>query len=182
MSDAALRSNLAQFARQAAGASPARIGLVTSYDPATHSVKVEVQPEGVESGWMPIQTMQIGAGWGVYAAPSQGDQAVVMFIEGDAEACVCIGFLPSDVDRPPNVPAGEIHLVHKAGAYLKLLSDGSIASNGTWAHTGDMTVTGDVHVTKTLTADTDVKTGTISLKTHKHGGVQSGASQTTTPV
>jgi hypothetical protein len=44
------------------------------------------------------------------------------------------------------------------------------------------TVTGDVHVTGTVTGDTDVKTGAISLKTHKHGGVTTGSGQTGAPV
>lgn len=46
----------------------------------------------------------------------------------------------------------------------------------TLALDGDMTCTG------TITATTDVIGGGISLKGHKHGGVQSGGSQTSIPV
>ncbi len=39
-----------------------------------------------------------------------------------------------------------------------------------------------VSITSTVTVSGDVTAGGISLKTHKHGGVQSGPSQTGTPV
>jgi phage baseplate assembly protein V len=39
-----------------------------------------------------------------------------------------------------------------------------------------------VSITSTVTVSGDVTAGGISLKTHKHGGVQSGGSQTSTPV
>lgn len=43
-------------------------------------------------------------------------------------------------------------------------------------------ITGNLHATGTLTGDTDVVAGNISGKSHKHGGVQPGNSQTTVPV
>lgn len=39
-----------------------------------------------------------------------------------------------------------------------------------------------VSITSTVTVSGDVTAGGISLQTHKHGGVQSGGSQTSTPV
>src|ERR1700733_4193944 len=42
-----------------------RHGLVTSYDPKNHLAKVAFQPEGQESGWLPIETGHIGAGYGI---------------------------------------------------------------------------------------------------------------------
>jgi phage baseplate assembly protein V len=39
-----------------------------------------------------------------------------------------------------------------------------------------------VSITSTVTVSGDVTAGGISLKTHKHGGVQGGSSQTSTPV
>jgi hypothetical protein len=44
------------------------------------------------------------------------------------------------------------------------------------------TINGDVQVNGTLTASTDVIGGGKSLKTHKHGGVTTGAGQTGVPV
>lgn len=39
-----------------------------------------------------------------------------------------------------------------------------------------------VSITSTVTVSGDVTAGGISLKTHKHGGVQGGGSQTSTPI
>jgi phage baseplate assembly protein gpV len=43
-------------------------------------------------------------------------------------------------------------------------------------------INGDVEVTGKINTTGDVIAGSISLQTHKHGGVQSGGSQTSTPV
>lgn len=47
---------------------------------------------------------------------------------------------------------------------------------------GPVTVINDLTSNATITGATDVKTGAISLKTHKHGGVTVGAGQTGVPV
>lgn len=116
-----------------------RLGLVTSYDPSTYSVKVTIQPEGFETGWLPICVLMAGNGWGIYAAPANGDQCAVSFQEGDREVGFVTGFVPNDIDRPPPVPSGEIWAVQKSGAFLKLTATG-IQSSGAWTHTGTMTV------------------------------------------
>lgn len=46
----------------------------------------------------------------------------------------------------------------------------------------DGLVHGDIKVTGTVTGQTDVVSGAISLKTHRHGGVQTGAAFTLTAV
>lgn len=46
---------------------------------------------------------------------------------------------------------------------------------------GDTKITGNLHVTGTITGDTDVQTGSISLKNHIHPGVQTGTGTTGTP-
>jgi len=62
------------------------------------------------------------------------------------------------------------------------LSAGSLALAPVSGNAGaDGKVHGDIELTGTLTADTDVKTGTISLKNHKHTA-PSGGGLTTTPV
>lgn len=180
-----------------------KFGLVTSYDPDNHLVKVNVQPEGVETGWLPLQVAHAGNGFGIYAAPNIGDQAVVHFLEGDREVGWCSGFMPNDVDKPPSVPAGEIHLIHGQGQFVKLLADGSIsaqagagdtavsllmkadgtiASKGSWTHTGTWHVTDEVTADKSVTATVDVVGGGKHLKTHVHSGVQAGGSNTGQPV
>lgn len=165
--------------------SPPRVGLVTSYDPDNFAVKVSLQPSGTETGWMPIVTSLSGNGFGIYAGPSQDDQAVVVFQEGSVEVGFCIGFLPSTVDQPPNVPAGEILVQHTSGALLHFLADGSvqltapaglkIAANT--AITGNLTVSGDV--TDHAPGNTaSMKVHRDAYDTHVHPGVQSGAAST----
>lgn len=171
-----------------------RIGIITSYDPDAYAAKATIQPDEIETGWLPIQALQAGNGWGVYAPPSEGDQVVLVFVQGDAESGVILGALPSDEDRPPPVPQGEVWVVSEgAEQFLKLTADG-IKSKGSWAHEGefavtgpvtidgDTTSTGDLTADGTLTGTTDVVGGGKHLKTHTHGGVQSGGSQTLAPT
>jgi hypothetical protein len=50
-----------------------RHGLVTSYDPDKHLAKVMFQPEGQESGWIPIETGHIGNGYGIATGLTPGN-------------------------------------------------------------------------------------------------------------
>lgn len=180
MSYAALRSNLGGLAQMAAaGFAPPKVGIVTSYDgrPGHYAVKVRLEPEGIETGWLPIMLLLPGQDWGVYAGPSVGDQALIVYQEGDNGAGICLGFLPSDEDPPPAVESGEIHLIAKnAEASILLRPDGSIASKGTWFHEGSFVAT------ENIASEADVIDGSgVSMAEHRdaynahhHGGVQTG--------
>ncbi|WP_407146229.1 hypothetical protein [Bradyrhizobium sp. ORS 86] len=106
-----------------------RHGIVTSYDPKKYLAKVTFQPEGQESGWLPIETGHIGEGYGILiglqpggggaqpagsqgggATDNQGDQVIVRFQEGDFEAGKIVQRVHSDQDTPPQVQSGEIML------------------------------------------------------------------------
>ena len=122
-----------------------RVAVVTSVDPATYSARVTIQPENVLSGWLPIASSWVGAGWGFVCAPSPNDQVIVVWQDGDAEQGLILGRFWSNTSQPPNAPAGELWLQHKTGSFIKLHNDGSIESSAaTWFHTGTMHVTGDV--------------------------------------
>lgn len=164
-----------------------RIGTVSGYDPDAYAVKVQFPPDTVESGWLPIESPFVGPGWGLQAAPTVGEQAVVVFQEGDIDAGVVTGFLFSDEDRPQSVPAGEFWLQHKSGAFFKLTNDGkaqfndghgasvvlngdgTISSAGTWTHTGDVNVHGNTAFTGQVSAN-----GHRIDETHKHTDVTAG--------
>lgn len=190
------------------------VGTVKSYDPNYHAARVQLQApatgtnlDGLLTGWLPIASMWIGNGWGMFSPPTPGNMCTIVCINGDING----GYLESrfwnDVDRPLAVEAGEFWLVHANGQYLKLTNDGkltvsdgqgatvtldgdgtitSAASN--WSHTGPMSIDGNVSITGnetvsgTVTATTDVVGGGISLKSHVHGGVEGGSSDTTPPV
>ncbi|MGI9777424.1 phage baseplate assembly protein V, partial [Pseudomonas aeruginosa] len=101
-----------------------------SYNPNTHSVKVRLQPENDETGWLSLAAAAVGNDWGVIFAPSIGDQVDVHFEEGNANSgFVCSRFF-DDQDRPMAVPSGEFWMVHKTGSFLKFTSDGKISVNG----------------------------------------------------
>jgi phage baseplate assembly protein V len=227
---------------QMAGADRAqtKIGLISGYDATNYSAKVTLQPEGIETGWIPCLSPWVGNGWGMFCPPSIGDMVEVQFEQGGSEAAfACMRFF-NDQDRPLTVAAGEFWLVHKSGGFLKLTNDGKVLINGqaeidltapalnitisgnatlsvggnitssatVWNHAGPMNIAGNTTVTGTLlstgaitgqggmaisggtgasVAGSMVITGGnvtadgIGLKTHKHGGVQGGLSDTGVP-
>jgi len=129
-----------------------KIGTISSYDPASHAVKVMAQPENYETGWMPLASPWVGNGWGMFAAPAVGDQVVIHFQEGGYEAGVAAERLYSDADRPLNVPSGEFWLVHEKGAKIRLRNDGSVEIYGADIKVGPENATLLTLVTQTFQA------------------------------
>lgn len=157
-----------------------RQGLISSYDPDTHAVKVELQPDGTLTGWIPLKSMWVGNGWGLVCAPAIGTAVEVDFQEADGGVGSAGLSFFNDVDRPPSVQAGEAWLVHESGASIKLTNDGAltltdgkgamihlaggmITSAGNWTHTGTFAANG------------------IELTTHVHTGVATGSAITGAP-
>jgi uncharacterized protein involved in type VI secretion and phage assembly len=108
-----------------------RMAIVSSYDPDRYAVKVRMQPENFETGWMPLATPGAGNGFGVFIPPAIGDQVLLTHIEGAGGSPVAVAAIYSDEDRPVvddigGCPANEIRIVHKSGARLRLLGDGQI--------------------------------------------------------
>jgi phage baseplate assembly protein gpV len=116
-----------------------RFGTVTSVDAGRHAVRVTLQPEGVLSGWLPVLSSWTGAGWGMVCMPLPGTQVLVVPQEGDAEHGVIVGAAYSDAATAPNAPLGELWMVHRSGAALKLCNDGTVRIGG------DLHVSGNVY-------------------------------------
>ena len=177
MMDAFLNMIKAQASALDQGTGQPRLGIVSSVDPSGYTARVMLQPEGVLSGWLPVLSSWIGAGWGLACPPSPGDQVLVLAQEGDAEHGIIAGRLWSATQPPPAAPSGELWLVHKSGSFLKLTNDGLVSGNAkTWV------LTGDVHVTGSVVVSGDVVAGGISLDSHRHGGVKAGSDDTQGPV
>lgn len=144
-----------------------RHGTITSVDPVNHAVKVMIEPDGIESGWIPDAV--IAAGGLKIACPSEvGTQVIVVPVEGDAEHPIVIGRIFDTVIMPPVSPAtsqpvqaGEIGIFLDGGTYLHLTQRGILIG-------GDITINGSV------TATGDITAGTISVQNHLHSGVQTG--------
>jgi uncharacterized protein involved in type VI secretion and phage assembly len=115
-----------QAQRQASTRRDETVGLITSYDPANFSVRVQLQSEQILTGWLPLCSPWIGNGWGMFAAPSVGDMVAVHFFNGDLEAGFVEGRLFNDVDRPLSVASGEFWLVHATGSFAKLTNAGQV--------------------------------------------------------
>src|ERR1700743_2183888 len=112
------------------GQAQPRFGVVTSVNPTAATVRVTLQPEGVLSGWLPVLSPWIGAGWGMMCPPAPGDQVLVLAQEGEAEQGVVVGRAFSDTQRPPTAPVGEFWLVHTSGSFIKLQNDGTVQIKG----------------------------------------------------
>jgi phage baseplate assembly protein V len=165
-----------------------RFGTISSFDANSYAARVLLQPEGVLSGWLPVLTPWVGAGWGLACPPTVGEQVLVLSQEGHAEAGVIIGGAYSEQMRPPAiggsaVPSGEAVLFHASGAYLRLANDGgfviSAASGSQVTILGDLVVTGNV-------SDQNGQHGALAdLRTaydqHWHSGVVSGSANSAAP-
>lgn len=124
----AMREQAAAVGRQRA---ITRLGTIDSFNPATYAAKVALQPEGTVTGWLPVATLWVGNGWGLFAPPSRGDQVTVEFQEGSWDAGIVLGRLFSVKAAPQAVPSGELWLVHQTGGAVKLTNDGKVLVNST---------------------------------------------------
>ncbi|MDD2878005.1 MAG: phage baseplate assembly protein V [Acidiphilium sp.] len=123
----------------------ARFGVVASFDPTAYAARVTMQPENLLSGWLPVLSGWIGAGWGMAAPLSPGDQVMVLGQEGDAEQAVVIGRVWSNAEPTPGAPVGEFWLVHQTGSFIKLKNDGTIALQAsTVSIEGNLMVSGGI--------------------------------------
>lgn len=137
--DAFLNALKAQAGALDQVAGQARFGVVTSVNTEKATARVLLQPEAVLSGWLPVLSPWVGAGWGMACPPSPGEQVLVLAQEGDAEHGVIVGRAFSDATPAPRAEAGELWLVHKSGSFVKLANDGTVRVQG------DLHVAGDVH-------------------------------------
>jgi phage baseplate assembly protein gpV len=157
----------AQAGAQDLSAGRPRFGTVVSVDPARHAAKVALQPEGVVTGWLPVLSPWVGAGWGLSVPPMQGQQVFVLPQDGEGDHGVIVGGAWSDRSPTPGAPVGEVWLVHQSGSFIKLVADGTVRVNG------DLHVNGDVYDRH---GSLDRLRGNYDA--HMHGGVQSGGGTT----
>lgn len=171
-----------QAMRAMTGQVTSRLAIVTSYDPANYAVRVQLQPEGTMSGWLPLASPWVGNGWGMFCAPSINEMVTIVFMEGQLESGVVVNRLFNDEDRPLAVDSGEFWLVHESGAFFKLQNDGAatfsdghganvtLNGDGTitsaasdWTHTGPKKIVGTLEVTGNITGDANITaTGNVA--------------------
>lgn len=137
--DALLNAWKAHSGAQDLQAGQPRFGTVTSVDPEKGTARVQLQPEGVLTGWLPVLSPWVGAGWGMSCPPSPGDQVLVLPQEGNAEHGLIVARGWSRSVPAPATPVGELWLTHRSGSYVRLLNDGTVSVRG------DLHVEGDVY-------------------------------------
>jgi len=137
--DRLLNALKAQSGAQDAGAGQPRFGSVTSVDPKAGTARVQLQPEGVLTGWLPVLSPWVGAGWGMSCPPSPGDQVLVLPQEGDAAHGMIVARSWSQAAAAPATPVGELWLTHASGSFVRLVNDGTVRVKG------DLHVDGDVY-------------------------------------
>jgi phage baseplate assembly protein gpV len=186
-------------AQDASGA-PARTGIVTSYNGATHEAKVKIQADGgdeaddgpQDTGWLPCVSLGTGSASGFYAALSPGQQVLIVHENGHNENGIVLGTVPSTTQPPPMaankigtggtaqtatavMAAGEILLVHSSGSVIRMCADGSIYLRGNVNVDGTLRVNGDIF---DRVGELDVLRQ--HYNNHTHGGVQAGGATTAT--
>jgi hypothetical protein len=124
--------------------------VVTGYRGDLHAVKVELQPSGTGTGWIQVETAQVG----LLIAPNIGDPGWLEFHENDRRAAVFVGSNHNDLNPPAKqIEAGEFYYQNKSGSSTYYKADGSITSTdkaGTVIEadgTGNATVTATTAVT-----------------------------------
>jgi phage baseplate assembly protein V len=127
--------------------------------------------------------------YGHSSVPPVGSEAVVLGLCGARAGLVAIAVEDKSV-RPKNLEEGDSCLYHLEGHRIILRKNGVLeftaktviinASEKFTIISPDTEIQGPLHVAGALSSDTDVTTGTTSLKAHIHN--QSGGGQTSTPV
>lgn len=102
-------------------------GTVTSRQLSPPSVKVMLQPYGVETGWLRIGTTYGGNGFGFLAIPPEGMTVKVIFDMGDKHSAVVIANVFNDEDTPPTLSdIDDVALVHSSGSQLYFSKNGDV--------------------------------------------------------
>lgn len=170
-----------QALQQLGARSSARFGTVSSYNPAKHLVKVLLQPENVESAWMPYMEAFAGNGWGLMCGPTVGNMALVLFLGDSPDNPVALGMFFNNQDQPPKVPSGELWAVHKTGAFLKLTTAGQVLAQDSAGST--VTLNGDGTITAGCSGGMTLNAGSLTVNApttingtlHASGTISGGA-------
>jgi phage baseplate assembly protein V len=139
-----------------------------------YQVRVTIQPEDVLSGWLPVLSPMVGAGWGLVAPPALNSQVFVIPQEGRADHGVVVGMTFSNDMMPPQpggtpVGEGQFAIVHKNGSYLLFNDDDVIVVTSrdltaTVGRNASITAQGSVHLgAPTIACDADGKGGQATV-------------------
>lgn len=149
----------------------------------------------------PLVLTPVSKGRGSVNIPDVGDIVWVMFEGSERDFPIYLGGTYSNEDIPVDKDTVDFYIdegcrisYHRGGTYsisigaTKLIMDGSLVRIvGDVKIEGDLSVEGKIHSTDSITTDSsvtairDVVGGSVSLKSHTHGGVYPGSSNTSSP-
>lgn len=178
----------------------AGFGRVVEVDLATGMVRVEAGD--VQTGWVRWSTGRAGA-TRIWSPPSIGEQVALFRPSGDIEGAFAMGgFHQNDfpaagnsarelvqfgdgavIAYDPESHTLEAHL--PSGATVSIIAAGGVtidASDGGLQIKGDVSIEGELHATGDIGSDADVTAGSVSLKHHRHTGVQAGGGTSGEPL
>lgn len=146
-----------------------QFGFVTSVDASGYNIKVMLQPDEVETGFIPYGTSVYG--W--VAPPKGGELALVLFQGGQKNVPIGAilfywdGFRAPGITTNGDTAAGEMLLRHSSGSYVKLDNTGKVLINGNTeidvtAPTLNVTTTQAINLTATNSVT--IQAPTINLK------------------
>lgn len=174
-----------------------RLGTIASVDLGAATCTVRYgDPDDDDGGaeTPPIRWLAPRAGkTRVWSPPSVGEQALLLVPDGQIAAAIALVGIWQDAFPPPGSTLAElveyedgarIGYDPEAHALTAILPGGATAlveAPGGLTIRADVTIEGNVTLNGGLNATDDVTADGISLKSHKHGGVQPGAAQTGGP-
>jgi hypothetical protein len=138
--------------RWVAGRYTERHALVTSYDPQKYLAKVTFQPDGQESGMLPIETGHIGNGYGIAIGltpgdgKATGDQVIVRYQESDIESGKVVQRVHSDQDTPPTAQSGEM-IIYTSGKKIVISDNKGTKAVMTFDGAGNININLHTHTT-----------------------------------
>lgn len=178
-----------------------RLGTILAVDHA--KARVRVKSGEIESDWLPWLTFRAGQTQS-WSPPTVGEQCLICAVSGElSTAVVLVGIYTNNApSQNPDehlivFPDGaEIRYNHASGAlsvkncntatlHAKsqiTLDCPTVICTGEVQVLGTLAVDGIISTQASVTAQNDVSGGGISLKSHKHGGVESGNKQTQSPT
>lgn len=167
-----------------------RISEVTLSPPRCKVRFADPDDEDAEGGETPpIRWLALRAGkTRTWSPPSEGEECLLLCADGQIGNGVALLGLNNDENPAPGTTLAElvefedgavISYDPEAHALTAVLPDGATALIEA---PGGLTIRGPVSIEGDVTVIGDVTADGVSLKSHKHGGVQGGAAQTGTPV
>jgi phage baseplate assembly protein V len=175
-----------------------RLGTIATVDLAAATCTVrygDPDDEGGGATTPPIRWLAMRAGkTRAWSPPSVGEQAVVLAPDGQLAGAVALVGIYSDefpasgstvaelVEFEDGAVIGYDPTAHALTAILPAAGTALIDAPGGMVFRGPVKIEGDVTLAGKLDATGDIKAGSVSLQTHRHGNVQSGSSQTGTPA